>query len=129
MFTGRRTAIRRFLPAGLLAVALQICLPIVMFRVVVTSFDPLDQAAICHASTSNDSGIGDSGDIPNQHHHNVCPLCQISSTSHMALLSVPVGLLAPSLLTERIVSDPAQSAGPRGPPLRGVQARAPPAIS
>jgi DUF2946 family protein len=119
--------VRWLFPVSILAIVLQICLPVVAVRAAAASFDPFDNLALCHAS--DDGRTGDDGRIPDQHHHNICPLCQVAPTPHVALLSVPITLPVPSLVSSRRISDPAQSAGPRGPPFRGVQARAPPVIS
>ena len=129
MYAGRHGAARWLLRTGLLAVALQICLPVAMLRLVAARFDPLGHVALCLASASNDGASSDDGGIPSPRHGNICPVCQIAATPLLALLDNPSALSLPSLVTRRIASDPAQSAGPRGPPQRGVQARAPPIVS
>ncbi len=116
------------LPAFLLAIALQICLPIAMIRAGAL-FDPGNHATICVAASPDGGTTGDPG-VPEDHRHGAqCPLCQIATAVDPVTLSAaPVLPLPPHVLVETL-ADPAHSAGPRGPPLYAPRARGPPSLS
>ena len=88
MNRGHRAAIRWLIPISFLAMALQICLPIVIVRAMASAFDPLDGVTLCHASSTDDGQNNNSDHAPTQHHHGVCPLCPNTASTHFALLSV-----------------------------------------
>ncbi len=112
----------------LVAIALQIMQPISIVRAMAAMLDPLDHPALCTA-TPDDPGTGKtSGGAPAQS-HTICPVCQAAGTIALALAVADSGASPRPALAAIIVSDPAQSVGPRGPPLLRPPVRAPPPLS
>ncbi|MEJ0019660.1 MAG: DUF2946 family protein [Acetobacteraceae bacterium] len=111
--------------ACLLAIALQIVLPIVSFAAMAATFDPLDHAAICGTPSSNDG----TGGLPGNDHACICPVCQVAGTQQLALTSTVADVPRAVAAFVPTVFDPAQSAGPRGPPLHRPRARSPPSAA
>jgi len=110
----------------LLALVVQVMLPAAMVRAA-AAFALTDGATIC--STSSNDGLHDVGGGPGQHKHTLCLACQVSATSHPVLVTESPVTQTIAVVTGRIVFDPSQSAGPRGPPRIGPPARAPPTLS
>jgi hypothetical protein len=105
----------------LLAVALQVVLPVAMMRAAVAGFDPLGHATIC---------VTDPGDAPAQgggaKHNHACPLCPAAVGQNAVLTDTPRIVPAPSIQVVATVRDPGRSPGPRGPPTGLPPSRAPP---
>jgi hypothetical protein len=109
-----------------LAILVQVMLPAAMVRAA-AALALTDGATIC--STSSNDGLSEVDGAPGQHQHNLCLACQVSATPHAILVTEPSAAQTIVVVTERIVFDPSQSAGPRGPPRIGTPARAPPSLS
>ena len=116
----------RFLPLAFLAVALQILLPATIMRVALSAADPLGHVAICGVDPGT-GGPADRGHGPGHQLH--CPLCQMAVTGGIALQPIASDLPPPRRGDVIAVADPAESAGPRGPPEYRHRARAPPRLS
>jgi len=114
------------LPLALLAIALQVLLPVLAVRAVAVAADPLGHVAICSADPG--TSAPDGGDHePGRHAH--CPLCQIAATAGATLVAGQASVPQPARIAAALVADPSQSAGPRGPPEHRHRARAPPRFS
>ena len=112
---------RRLWPVALLAIALQVILPVAMIRAAVASFDPLGHATIC---------VSDPADNPTQDggakHNHACPICPAAVGQAAVLTDLPRIVPTPSVQVVATVSDPGRSPGPRGPPTGLPPSRAPP---
>ncbi len=116
-------ALVRLLPA-ILAIALQIILPVSMVHAMGAALDPLDHAVICLAGTAQNGADAEPGAPP--HQHMVCPVCHVAAATPAAIIPQLLAEPAPSAGPTIAPADPAQSAGPRGPPSYRPGARAPP---
>lgn len=102
-----------------LAIVLQVLLPVAMVRSFAATLDPFSHSTICSTEPTDSGG-------PAQHKHTLCPVCQFAPESDIAL---PTSSAEPPLPTPRsapTVANPAQSAGPRGPPHTHPPATGPP---
>lgn len=115
-------------PACVLAVVLQIMLPLAMVSTLATSVDPLYGVAICHSTTADDASGNSPGAPAEPSHQCICPVCHLGGSNVIALIpgAASIPLLPP--LAELSAFDPAQSVGPRGPPLDRPRARSPPSL-
>jgi len=113
------------LPLALLAIVLQVFLPALAVRAVSAGL-PVVHLTICSADPGTSAPNG--GDhVPGQHAH--CPLCQIAASASPTLVAGQAALPPPARSAAAVIADPAESAGPRGPPEHRHRARAPPRFS
>ena len=117
-------------PAVMLAVLLQIMLPFAMFRTQTTEADLLDlHRVICGTASTDDASNDAPPHGPGQRsHHCLCPVCHLGSSKPVVLLAGTVVVPMPSLVSDLVLFDPAQSVGPRGPPTGRPRARSPPSL-
>jgi hypothetical protein len=116
---------RRLWPVALLAVALQLVLPVAMLRAVAAGLDPLGSVMVCVADPADQPASGDG--VPR--HTHACPLCPAAPTDQVGLTQAAPGAPMPRSLAVAAVADPARSPGPRGPPTLWPPSRGPPAVS
>ncbi|MGE0419730.1 MAG: DUF2946 family protein [Acetobacteraceae bacterium] len=111
----------------LVAIALQVAQPVWMVRAMAAMLDPLDHPALCAPSSDNQTPDGSGAPARS---HAICAACHCGTTV-LPALPVPDAATVPHYVEAIvIISDPAQSAGPRGPPLLlRPPVRAPPAHS
>ncbi len=122
----RREIARTLLPFVWLVVMVQMLLPVgtvqAMSRL---AQDPFALPGIC---TMSDSAADQS--TPKQTHgHEACPVCQIGGGGELSPHISPGCVPLRTDTAVLVALDPAQSAGPRGPPPYRPGARAPPTLS
>lgn len=126
MQTDSTPVTRRWLPAlslFLLAIAVQLSLPVTMVGALAAALDPFGHETICSAA-----GPGGASGGPAQHHGAVCPICQVAATAQ-ATLPAPAAAVAPCFATaQRIDAEPAQAPAPRGPPHLRPPTTGPPVL-
>ena len=128
MFSLVRKTIGWLLPVCLLAIVLQIMLPLAMIKALVVEADPLNRAVICHSAPTDDTSTDGSSRLPRSSHDCACPVCHVGGNKQIALTVAQVRIPVPSQVAELSVLDRAQSTGPRGPPLDRPRARSPPFV-
>jgi hypothetical protein len=116
----------RFMPLAILALAVQLLLPVGMVRAAVAAADPFGHRTICRVTPADPAGTDDG---KSSHAPSHCPLCLLAAHSGALLAAGTAAVPMPGAARPAMLSDPAQSAGPRGPPLWRPGARAPPRIS
>jgi hypothetical protein len=110
------------MPIMFLAIALQVLLPVAMVRSFAATLDPFSHSTICSTEPTNSGGSA-------QHKHTLCPVCQFAAASDVALPASVTELPLPAVRSGPTVADPAQSAGPRGPPHSRPPATGPPSLA
>lgn len=125
----RRRMIGWLVPAYLLASTFQIMLPLIAIKAMAAAMDPLNHAEICQVAPSDSTTGGDTGNAPQAPHHCFCPICQVISSAPFALVADTIELRMPAQFAGPVLRDPAQSAGPRGPPFHKPRARSPPSFA
>lgn len=123
MLTARR---RGLLPFALLAVLLQVVLPVAMIGAAARALDPLGGMTICQPGT--ESMPSPDGGGQSDHNH-PCPICP-SGISYAATAQAPsAAWLVPPRVAASRYADPALSPNPRAPPTAWRHSRAPPVLS
>ena len=111
----------------LLALAMQIILPINVMRATAAMLDVAAHGTICSATATDET---DRNQVPGGHTHIVCAACQVVAHPHAGAPPATVALLPPvPLVLPPTGRDPSQSVGPRGPPHVTPPARAPPILA
>lgn len=116
---------RGVLPIAMLAVVLQMFLPIAAARALAASVDPLRDVSACVAAANQPSSDG--GSVPIRGHE--CPLCPLALAQCAMLPAQSPGLPKPYAHTVRTIGDRTSSPNPRGLPTAWPNSRAPPAFS
>lgn len=107
----------------MLAIALQVMLPVAMIRAAVATLDPFGNLTICVSDPADGAG---SGGVPGTVHRHACPTCPITVAPTALPATLSAGVPLPGLRVVATVVDPGRAPGPRGPPALWPPTRAPP---